>query len=476
MLNKTSYPYLDSAQLFACVAEQDWVIFLDSGHIEGRDPRAESERFDVLAMQPSVTLVTQGEQTIVHTGTGKKVKQDDPLTLVEQELAAQFSECKNLRDAEELPAYLPGAYGYFSYDLARRFEDLPTLADDDEQLPEMAIGLYTAVVVIDHQDKTTKIVALDNAQGKKLQALWSKHIATVLVEQSDQKAIFDDQNSACLATNDLTENLNLVEYYEQFAKIRRYTVEGDCYQVNFAKRFSAQVTGDAWATYTKLRTESPAPFGAYIQLPFATVLSNSPESFIRCRNRHVTTSPIKGTRSRDHNDKDNDLAIANELKTSDKDCAENLIIVDLMRNDLSKNCELGSVEVPKLFSLHSFANVHHLISTVTGVLKEHHHALDLLRNCFPGGSITGAPKIRAMEIIEELEPNRRGLYCGSVGYLGLNGDLETSIAIRTIVIKDGIARFSAGGGLVIDSAPESEYQEILDKAIMMKQAIEIKAI
>jgi para-aminobenzoate synthetase component 1 len=264
------------------------------------------------------------------------------------------------------------------------------------------------------------------------------------------------------------ENMTPAEYKEKFDRVRRYSIDGDCYQVNLTKRFSCEVSGSGWATYRQLRDDSPAPYGAFLQLPFAEVLSNSPENFIQCRQGKVSTRPIKGTRPRDHRDQERDKEIARELKNSEKDRAENLMIVDLMRNDLSRCCETGSVEVPKLFALHSFANVHHLISTITGKLRQDLHVLDLLRSCFPGGSITGAPKIRAMEIIEELEPHRRGLYCGAIGYVGLDGSLETNIAIRTIVVKDGVARFSAGGGLVIDSVVDDEYQELLDKARMMR--------
>jgi len=217
-----------------------------------------------------------------------------------------------------------------------------------------------------------------------------------------------------------------------------------------------------------LLLQSQAIVGKHIVI--YQILSNSPESFIQCRDQRVVTSPIKGTRPR-HQNKQQDTKIANELRNSEKDRAENLMIVDLMRNDLSMCCELNSVEVLKLFSLHSFANVHHLISTITGTLKNGLHSLDLLKHCFPGGSITGAPKIRAMQIIEELEPHRRGLYCGAIGYVGVDGGLETNIAIRTIVVKDGVARFSAGGGLVIDSELKAEYQEITDKAKMMTKAL-----
>ncbi|MCL4147585.1 UNVERIFIED_CONTAM: hypothetical protein GTU68_057954 [Idotea baltica] len=320
----------------------------------------------------------------------------------------------------------------------------------------MAMGIYNCVVVIDHRAKKTLLISLHNARVE-LQVNKSK---TEPVERLKK-----------LTSGQMLENMSRQNYQRCFGNVKQYIVEGDCYQVNLAKQFSTTVEGDSWQTYDYLREMSPAPYGAYLNLPFAQVLSNSPESFIQCRNRQVVTSPIKGTRPRIHEDIIRDQEIADELFNSAKDRAENLMIVDLMRNDLSTSCELNSVKVPKLFSLHSFANVHHLISTITGTLKQGLHALDLLRRCFPGGSITGAPKIRAMQIIEELEPHRRGLYCGAIAYVGMDGNMETNIAIRTIVVKDGIARYSAGGGLVVDSDCDEEYQEIVDKAKMMTEAL-----
>ncbi|MEX0607274.1 MAG: aminodeoxychorismate synthase component I, partial [Halofilum sp. (in: g-proteobacteria)] len=242
---------------------------------------------------------------------------------------------------------------------------------------------------------------------------------------------------------------------------------GDCYQVNLAQRFEVAASGDPWVAFRRLRTINPAPFAAYLNGPDAQVLSVSPERFLWAdAEGHVETRPIKGTRPRNA-DAAADAALAQALATSPKDRAENVMIVDLLRNDLGKVCATGSVRVPRLCDIESFPTVHHLVSTVIGRLAPEHHALDLLRACFPGGSITGAPKIRAMEIIEELEPQRRGVYCGSIGYVGFDGAMDTNIAIRTLVYSEGRARFWAGGGIVIDSEAESEYQETFDKAAAM---------
>ena len=256
------------------------------------------------------------------------------------------------------------------------------------------------------------------------------------------------------------------EYAEKFRRIKHYIREGDCYQVNLAQRFAATAEGDPWLAYQELRRINPAPFAAYLHTPSAHVLSASPEQFLEVRDQCVVTKPIKGTRPRaPHPDADRRLAEA--LLTSTKDRAENVMIVDLLRNDLGKCCVPGSVRVPKLFALESFATVHHLVSTVTGELRPEVGPLELLRACFPGGSITGAPKLRAMEIIEELEPHRRGVYCGAIGYVGFDGAMDTNIAIRTMVFNDGVVRFWAGGGIVQDSVLGEEYQETFDKAAAM---------
>ena len=257
--------------------------------------------------------------------------------------------------------------------------------------------------------------------------------------------------------------MSKADYSNAFNRIKQYLKEGDCYQVNLAQRFTADCEGDPWTAYGKLRELNAAPFSCYLNLPDVQILSSSPERFLKLTNRQVETKPIKGTRPR-KNDEIEDQQQINLLKNSHKDKAENLMIVDLLRNDISKTCKKGSVKVPLIFDVESYATVHHLVSTVTGLLADDKQAIDLLKSCFPGGSITGAPKIRAMEIIEELEPNRRGIYCGAIGYIGFNGNMDTNSAIRTLVHSHNTIRFWAGGGIVNDSLMEDEYQESYDKA------------
>ena len=493
-LQVVQLPYCNSQQVFAQVASEPWAIFLDSGvTAANRHVSRKHADYDVMAIRPEATLVFKAGEAEVNRlnanapadnsslDNNKSHSSDsascermagDPIELLRQLLPDSASvDCTEYADS-----YLPGVLGYFSYDLGRYFEQLPDLAKDDEQLPELAAAYYPVVLVNDHRKQEARVMSIDPTGAHQATvAYWCDLLAAQAGELHEEPDGVSDREPGVdtWVAKGIEDNMSQASYLQRFNKVQAYIRAGDCYQVNLTKRFSAKVKGDGWDTYCALRNASPAPYGSYMNLGFAQILSNSPESFIQCRNRKVVTSPIKGTRPRDYRSKYKDRQSADQLINSTKDRAENLMIVDLMRNDLSRCCELGSVKVPKLFALHSFANVHHLISTITGVLKADLDALDLLRQCFPGGSITGAPKIRAMQIIEELEPHRRGLYCGSIGYLGINGDLETNITIRTMVFKDGVVRFSAGGGLVLDSLPDEEFQELNDKASVMRQMIRV---
>jgi para-aminobenzoate synthetase component 1 len=269
-------------------------------------------------------------------------------------------------------------------------------------------------------------------------------------------------------------DLSRLEYQACFERIQSYILEGDCYQVNFAQRFQAEMAGDPWTAYQQLRKINPAPYSAYLEFPQGSILCSSPERFLRLRQQRVQTCPIKGTAPR-RKDPAADRCMAEQLAASPKDRAENLMIVDLLRNDLGKVCETGSVEVTGLFNIESFARVHHMVSTIQGKLAPGEDAISLLRACFPGGSITGAPKLRAMEIIEELEGRRRGVYCGAIGYIGFDGAMDTNIAIRTLTMTENRLRFWAGGGIVYDSKSDAEYQESFDKAAAIFEMLEAAA-
>ncbi len=448
---RTELPYFgDSAALFESVADLPWAVFLDSG-----SHHLTQSRYDIIAAQPHTTLVTRGNLTEIR-GDDIQLSRDDPLELLRRHLAIDAT------GRSDLP-FAGGALGYFSYDLGRRFERLPARAHDDEKMPEMAIGIYDWAVVVDHLDQRSWLVA----QGRcaDTHARWAQ-LVTRFSQRPAERARAPFRITAPIASNLSREN-----YAAAFYRVIAYIRAGDCYQINLAQRFSAPATGDPWLAYQALRVINPAPYAAYLNTPHGQVLSASPERFLKLDGRRVETKPIKGTRAREGHPRV-DAERAAELKVSAKDRAENVMIVDLLRNDLSKNCELGSVKVPKLFDVESFATVHHLVSTVTGALREDRDALDLLRGTFPGGSITGAPKLRAMQIIEELEPQRRGVYCGAIGYIGADGNMDLNIAIRTLVYTGGTVRFWAGGGIVADSRLEDEYQETFDKAAAMLKLLQ----
>lgn len=455
----TELPYRpDSAALFEAVADRPWAVFLDSGlHHPGQ------ARYDIIAAEPYARLVTRGELTEIH-GDCSELSRADPFALLREQLAIDPG-CRGELSRVELP-FTGGAIGYFGYDLARRYEKLPVRARDLERIPDMAVGIYDWAVVVDHSEQRAWLAGQgrDPDTDRKWDALVRLFTA---VSPERQRAPFR-------VTSPVTSNLTPRGYGHAFERILNYIRAGDCYQVNLAQRFTAQASGDPWLAYQRLRLINPAPYSAYMNTPYAQILSASPERFLRVTGNQVETKPIKGTRPRAGHDKLDAERIA-ELLASEKDRAENLMIVDLLRNDLSKNCAIGSVKVPRLFDVESFATVHHLVSTVTGRLEAGRDAIDLLRGAFPGGSITGAPKIRAMQIIEELEPHRRGVYCGAIGYIGYDGDMDTNIAIRTLVHSRGVVRFWAGGGIVADSQREAEYQETFDKAAALLNLLQQSA-
>lgn len=436
-------PYFEqSARLFAPLADRPWSVFLDSGY-----PLSRQGRYDIIAADPVCTLLTHGKVTTISRNGVSCKSLDDPFELVKQQLLTKMP------GFDDLP-FNGGAIGYFAYDLARRLEHLPVIARDAENIAEMAVGIYEWAVIVDHQRRCSHLVGLlDEARSARLTELFSR-----LPDLQDQGDF--------TVTGPIAANMDKADYAEAFGRIKHYLKEGDCYQVNLTQRFCAPCEGDPWSAYLKLRELNSAPFSCYIKTPEAAVLSSSPERFLKLQGDLVETKPIKGTRPRKAGEAE-DLEQISQLKSSKKDRAENVMIVDLLRNDIGKTCKKGSVKVPSLFDIESYATVHHLVSTVTGELAEGQHAVDLLKSCFPGGSITGAPKIRAMQIIEELEPHRRGVYCGAIGYIGFDGNMDTNIAIRTLVHSDGTIRFWAGGGIVNDSVMEEEYQECFDKASAM---------
>lgn len=426
----------DAARFYVAIADLPWVIWLDSCGMS---------RYDILSAAPQRTLLLDKAST-----------SSDPFASVRCALGEQIAPIAGV-------PFAGGALGYWSYDLARRMYELPNIAQDGELLPDMAIGIYDWAVVLDHKLQTARLVS--HQRFVETAELLSQILRRLQSNLQLPHDTFSVQES--ISTNFTPES-----YAAAFEAVQAYLESGDCYQVNLAQRFSAVATGDAFGAYLMLRSSSPAPYSAFLNLPQAQILCASPERFLRVQNGSVETKPIKGTRPRS-NDAQQDARLADDLRSHPKDRAENLMIVDLLRSDLGKSCVPGSVHVNKLFEVESFASVHHLVSTIEGTLEEGRDALDVLRDCFPGGSVTGAPKLRAMQIIEQLEPHRRGIYCGAIGYIGFDGNLDTNIAIRTLVYSDNEIRCWAGGGIVADSEVAAEYQETLDKASAMLKLMQL---
>ncbi len=432
----------DTALRVQRLAARPWFAFLDSCRFAPG-----SGRYDIVAWDPALCLRTSGDLTVIDTGSTHRQLSDDPFALLRAALGPTI-------ELGDLP-FCGGAIGAFSYDLARRWEMLPSQAARDIELPEMAVGIYDRALVVDHETQRAWFVHRGLGGAEVAQAL-----ALIAVPRTLTPAVLGPR---FVVNSEVSAELSLAEYAASFARIKRYLADGDCYQVNYTQRFSARAAGDPFDAYLRLRRLNAAPFAAFLRLPEAAILSSSPERFIQVRGRVIESQPIKGTCPRGL-DAAQDRALAAALAASAKDRAENVMIVDLLRNDLGKSCTVGSVTVPQLCAVESYARVHHLVSTVSGELRAELDALAALRGCFPGGSITGAPKRRAMHIIEELEPTRRSIYCGAIGYLSCDGQMDTNIAIRTLLFQHERLYCWAGGGIVMDSELDAEYQESLDKA------------
>lgn len=437
----TRLPYdTESAELFAHVQHTPWAIFLDSCQ-----PYSAQGRFDIIAAFPHTTLTTQDTISVISREDSIQTSEDCPFTLIRHIMGPPTPPHPTL-------PFTHGALGYFSYEFGAQLEKIVSRTYQEGQCPDLALGFYDCVIITDHQEQ---------------KRYWLRH--TDHATHADRFDRFQECLQQPILTKSefslqspLTSNFSFNEYEDTFNRVKTHIQQGDCYQVNLTQAFTADFTGDTWLLYQRLRKINSAPFASFMRLPEGEILSLSPERFLSLNNRHVITKPIKGTRPRSR-DPQQDAALAQALLDSEKDRAENVMIVDLMRNDLGRVCQIGSIDVPALFALESFPAVHHLVSTVTGLLANDKDTLDLLRACLPGGSITGAPKIRAMQIIRELEPHRRSVYCGNIGYLDASGNMDTNIAIRTILCQEETLCLAVGGAVVADSTVKSEYQECFDK-------------
>ncbi len=383
-----------------------------------------------------------------------------PLKLLRQ----YFSRYQFFDGAGEFP-FFSGGVGYFSYELGNYFERIPFTREDDLGLDELRLDFYQFILGYHHPEQKWYLLGLEGEEFPEKQNDFLDKLWRALEQKREgSEEFFSEQVQSVI---------DYSSYCRAVQRAREYIIKGDIYQVNFTQRFYARYLGDAFSLYSRLRRFNPGAYAGVLLYPDFGVLSSSPELFLRVRGREIITRPIKGTRARGKTQEE-DEKIKKELLESEKDLAELAMIVDLERNDLGRVCDYGSVEVLGYPELESYSRVHHLVATVRGELAEGRDIFDLIRASFPGGSITGAPKIRAMEIIDELEPVVRGVYTGSIGWLGFNQNLELNIAIRVIILKDGFAYFPAGGGIVYDSDPELEYEESWVKALALWEALSKK--
>jgi len=466
---------LDLRQAYAVIRDHPWSFCLDSGinpYGLGRYSFIGSDPFLVLISRGSETsLISRGEQISVC---------GNPFDILREHLS-RYSV-----DPSRCPVpFAGGAVGYFGYDMCHFIEKLPATTADDMVIPDCCVAFYDSVVAYDHVEDKAYIVSTglpevdtgrrESKARRRIEEL--KQLVCRSGRSADEERLREKPsrfgNTGSDNGAEVRCNFTRDEYIKAVEDAIEYIANGDIFQVNLSQRFESKLPCEPYELYLRLRRETPAPFACYLNFGDVTVAGASPERFLRVSGDRVETRPMKGTRPRGRSPVEDEL-LAAELLSSEKDRAENIMIVDLERNDLGRVCEYGSVKVRELCTLEKYATVFQLTSTIEGKLREGRDRIDLLKAAFPGGSVTGAPKVRAMEIIDEFEPTRRGIYTGSVGYLGFDGGMDLNIVIRTFVIKGKRVCFQVGGGIVAGSDPAMEYEETLDKARALMAALGLR--
>jgi len=424
---------IPSHEYFELIKNNDWAVYLNSNVNKYND-----QRYDILSSNPVNKIVLNSENQ------NSDITKDNIFTLLEKSISVNKCETN-----DDVP-FCGGAIGFISYDFGNAIHNIKIKKNKEFDYPLVAFGIYDWCITYDYLKEKSFILYYEKNN------IIDKIINYKNVRDKIKKSKTYKSTTSC------ESNMNYDLYKSKISKISNYIKSGDCYQVNFAQRFSLGYEGDEYSMYKTLNNSFGSPYSAFINYPFGNILSFSPERFLSIKNNIVETKPIKGTRPRS-DDEITDKKNIDELKLSEKDRAENLMIVDLLRNDLGMNCKSGSINVDKLFEIETFANVHHLVSTISGEIHNESSIYKLIRDAFPGGSITGAPKLRSMEIIEELEPDNRSIYCGSIGYIGFDQKTDLNISIRSMLAVNNKLYFWGGGGIVNDSDVRSEYNESIAK-------------
>ena len=452
---------------YARVATGDYAFLLES--VIGGERIA---RYSFLGVDPYMIFrYRDGAAEIERDGRVKKRRTTDPLA----ELEALVHEIKAVH-LPELPRFTGGAVGYASYDVVRTVEDLPGPGVDTLGVPDLYFCFYDSIVLFDHIKRIVQVVVYARTEGKSLRRSYDDAVARIdamtdMLTRGEAN-VADDIEPAGEVSRSFKSTFRKRDFERAVRKCKKYIKAGDIFQVVLSQRLATPTKVDPWNIYRVLRTINPSPYMFYLKAPDLTLVGSSPEVMVKVEDDRVTVRPIAGTRPRGKTPEE-DQALASELLADPKERAEHIMLVDLGRNDVGRVSKYGTVRVDEKMVIERYSHVMHITSNVVGVMREDRSVLDALRACLPAGTLSGAPKVRAMEIIDELEPTKRGPYGGAVGYIDFSGNMDTCITIRTITLKDGVAYVQAGAGIVADSVPEREYEETLSKARGLLRAIEV---
>jgi para-aminobenzoate synthetase component I len=444
--------FIPPEKLFLSLREKEHFVWLDTCLYNSR------EKYSVIAFDPFLVFESKGREiTIDREGDNSKFFAD-PFEVLD-ELLKRYS-------FPHPGFFSPGALGYFGYDLGWQIERLPDIGRDSLNIPDIHLGFYDTIILVDHNEKSLQVISVNLTGEKDKDFRMSFRKKVDIIKKISSASLQKPPIREVADIKKISSNITYKEYIRSVERVKDYIASGDVYQINFAQRLEAEGSFSPEGIYLKLRKVNPTPYSGYLNAGNFLLLSNSPELFLKKDGNRIITKPMKGTMPRGRNRRQ-DSTYRKVFLKSEKDKAELVMIVDLERNDLGRVCRYGSVRVKRLRQVESYKTVLQTTSVIEGILKNGVSTVDLLRATFPGGSITGAPKIRAMEVIEELEPDKRAFYTGSMGYLGFNGNLELNIIIRTILLKGNRLYYPVGGGIVWDSIPEKEYDETMTKAMAL---------
>jgi para-aminobenzoate synthetase component 1 len=465
----------DLLKIFHYTQDHSKNFFLDSA-----DKNRKTGRYSFIGYDPFLTVMSKGSNILTQDNKSITRKNGNPF----DELRHLLNNFQVENNFKPIP-FTCGAVGYFAYDLCHFIEKLPDTTIDDIEFPEMCFSFYDTIIAVDHFENRSFLLSINiNQNSQKSTAKRADHILKMIRNEPNMPYEEESRFNADRIKRKIISNFSKENYLRAVERAKQYINAGDIYQVNLSQRFQTQIEASPYELYKRLRKINPASFSSYLKFDNKYVISSSPERFLSLQNapdstgkqdedvvRNIQTMPIKGTRPRGDDETINKTMQA-ELLSSKKDDAELAMIVDLERNDLGRVCNYNTVKVTEKKKLEAHPTVYHLVATVEGELHSRYDSIDLLKATFPGGSITGAPKVRAMQIIDELEPNKRSVYTGAMGYLSFNGNMDLNIAIRTFLVKDDHIFFQVGGGIVADSNPEDEYQETLHKARALIETLE----